>query len=700
MADNVDVTEGAGKTVASDDIQVDGTHAQGQVQFVKLVDGTLNGTASVAVDVGAKANALRVAPANDITDATYIGNVKVTSGAITETNSASLAVVGGGTEATALRVTLANDSTGVITIDGTVTADLSATDNAVLDTIDAALDAINAKLVTGTVIGDVNLGATDNAVLDTIDAALDAINAKLVTGTVIGDVNLGATDNAVLDVIAGDTTSIDGKITACNTGGVVLSSGTVTTVSTVSAITSLDKSVYVDDADWTDNTSSHTLVGGVYQSTDHTVTDGDVSPFQVDVNGCIVLGTGAKAIGKLAANTGIDIGDVDVLSIAAGDNNIGNVDIVTVPAPLDVVGGGAEATALRVTLANDSTGVITVDGTITADLSATDNAVLDAIDTVLDLINAKLVTGTDIGDVTINNANGAAAVHIQDGGNTITVDGSLTTVSTVTSLSQMSGAAITMDEGVHDAGCQRVTLATDDDGVAHLATIAGDTTNIETAVQLIDDAIYVDDADWIDNTSKHMLIGGIYQSTQHTVTDGDVSPIQVDENGNIIVVGEVDIVSQGSDATHASAAPADGAQIMGAGYSTALPTDVGADADAARICTDRHGRVLAGIMPQNFQATFTSADAQAAVPVKVKTASRKMYILSLVVSVDTAMSVQFQDDTGPTILIEGMYFAANGGAHLTWPPEAPLVVDTNEDFDVITSAAGNISVTITGYLAV
>ena len=38
-------------------------------------------------------------------------------------------------------------------------------------------------------------------------------------------------------------------------------------------------------------------------------------------------------------------------------------------------------------------------------------------------INAKLVSGTDIGDVTINNASGAAAVNIQDGGNAITVDG-------------------------------------------------------------------------------------------------------------------------------------------------------------------------------------------------------------------------------------------------------------------------------------
>jgi len=65
-------------------------------------------------------------------------------------------------------------------------------------------------------------------------------------------------------------------------------------------------------------------------------------------------------------------------------------------------------------------------------------------------------------------------------------------------------------------------------------TIQGDTTSIQTAVELIDDAIYVDDADWTDNTSKHMLVGGIYQSAPHTVTDGDVSPFQLTANGYLI----------------------------------------------------------------------------------------------------------------------------------------------------------------------
>ena len=43
-------------------------------------------------------------------------------------------------------------------------------------------------------------------------------------------------------------------------------------------------------------------------------------------------------------------------------------------------------------------------------------------ETTLSALNAKLVSGTDIGDVTINNAGLGSAVNIQDGGNSITTD--------------------------------------------------------------------------------------------------------------------------------------------------------------------------------------------------------------------------------------------------------------------------------------
>lgn len=95
-----------------------------------------------------------------------------------------------------------------------------------------------------------------------------------------------------------------------------------------------------------------------------------MTPLAVDATGqgdvpvtlageAVVLGAGSAAIGKLAANSGVDIGDVDVTSV---------------PAPLSTTGGGTEATALRVTVASDSTGVLSVDdggGALTVDNGGT-----------------------------------------------------------------------------------------------------------------------------------------------------------------------------------------------------------------------------------------------------------------------------------------------------------------------------------------
>jgi len=117
-----------------------------------------------------------------------------------------------------------------------------------------------------------------------------------------------------------------------------------------------------------------------------------------------------------------------------------------------------------------------------------------ATQTTLAAINSKLVTGTDIGDVTINNAAGAAAVNIQDGGNSITIDGSVTTSGTVTeansaaaltalqlidnavsgagyNITQMNGVNLLMGAGNTGTGSQRVTIASDQAAVASKAAI-------------------------------------------------------------------------------------------------------------------------------------------------------------------------------------------------------------------------------------
>lgn len=77
--------------------------------------------------------------------------------------------------------------------------------------------------------------------------------------------------------------------------------------------------------------------------------------------------------------------------------------------------------------------------------------------------------GVDIGDVTVNNASGASAVNIQDGGNSITVDGTffqatqpVSIAATVSeNLAQVNGNTVNTGTGAAGTGTQRVVTATD-----------------------------------------------------------------------------------------------------------------------------------------------------------------------------------------------------------------------------------------------
>ena len=126
-----------------------------------------------------------------------------------------------------------------------------------------------------------------------------------------------------LATIAGDTTSIDGKITACNTGAVVISSGTVAAtqsgtwnVTNVSGTVSLPTGAATSAKQLADghNVTIDNAGGGSavnIQDGGNAITVDNGGTFAVQST----LQTGSAAIGKLAANSGVDIGDVDVTSL-------------------------------------------------------------------------------------------------------------------------------------------------------------------------------------------------------------------------------------------------------------------------------------------------------------------------------------------------------------------------------------------------
>ena len=150
-------------------------------------------------------------------------------------------------------------------------------------------------------------------------------------------------------------------------------------------------------------------------------------------------------------------------NLAAGTNNIGDIDVLTVPAPLSTTGGGTEATAQRVTIANDSTGVLSVDdngGSLTVEATSlplptgaatlaeqqTQTTALQLIDDTVatdgsatptkgllmagqDGTNAQTIKTDSNGELQVDVLT-MPTTTIQDGGGSITVDGSVTVSAT------------------------------------------------------------------------------------------------------------------------------------------------------------------------------------------------------------------------------------------------------------------------------
>lgn len=146
------------------------------------------------------------------------------------------------------------------------------------------------------------------------------------------------------------------------------------------------------------------------------------------------------------------------------------------------------ANSSPVTIASDQSAVVVdlwanndVTVTWTVDLWATDNAVLDAIAASVAAIDAGQLA--DSHNVTIDNAAWASAVNIQDWGNTITVDGTVTA-----NLSATDNAVL-------------------DNIDADLTTIIGHVDGLETSNSAIQTAVQIMD-DWDNGASDGASVSG------------------------------------------------------------------------------------------------------------------------------------------------------------------------------------------------
>lgn len=107
--------------------------------------------------------------------------------------------------------------------------------------------------------------------------------------------------------------------------------------------------------------------------------------------------------------------------------------------------------------------------------------------------------------------------------------------------------------------------------------------------------------------------------------------------------------------------------------------------------------VLAG--PDEWQANDNQSTAQTDTVLKAAGgASTNLYMTDFIFSTDTAMEITLVSNTASsTDLIGPYYFPANSGDHMRFL--TPLKVPTNVNLGYTSSAAGNHTVTVLGFLA-
>lgn len=306
-------------------------------------------------------------------------------------------------------------------VSGTVTANLSATDNAVLDSIQTATEAAQAALE-GTL--SVAAHAVTNAGTFAVQVDGDALTSlQLIDNIVRLEDSAHSTGDAGVMMLAvrqdsqsnfgadGDYVplSIDdsGRLRVVSSGGA--SGGTSET----------------DDAAFTAGSGSGTPAMGFFSS--DTVDSGDVGVLAMDASRRLLVSVEADNAG-LATETTVDAIKTAVEgTLTVGSHAVTNAgtfavqvdgtaltrltDIETNTNFGAVTGGGTETGALRVTIANNSTGVLSIDdngGSITVDASSlplptgaataanqsTANAALSAIQTAVQTLD-NIVSGSE-----------------------------------------------------------------------------------------------------------------------------------------------------------------------------------------------------------------------------------------------------------------------------------------------------------------
>lgn len=227
---------------------------------------------------------------------------------------------------------------------------------------------------------------------------------------------------------------------------------------------------------------------------------------------------------------------VDVVAaLPAGTNNIGDVDVLTVPAPLSTSGNGTAASALRVTVASDSTGTIAATqsgtwnvGTLT---SITNTVTVGAA--VGSPVFVRLSDGTNpINTVRVDNAgtfavqvDGAALTSLQLLDDVVATDGS----AALTKLYQVGGTDGTNAQILSTNASGHLNIADGNNSI----TVDGTVAATQSGTWILGANSGVDIGDVTINNASIAVTGTFWQATQPVSIAAAVAV--TDNNGSLTV---------------------------------------------------------------------------------------------------------------------------------------------------------------------
>lgn len=387
MADNVPITPGLGKIIATDEV-IDGTLGTVQVQFVKIMDGTLDGTSKAAVGT----NGLK-------TDGSGVTQPISAASLPLPTNASTSIIQTDGTQKTQIVDESGNAISSTsnaldINIKSGVTLEVDL-DNANDDVLIYGFDgSANQKIKTDI---DGSISINDNAGSITIDAS----SLPLPTGAATS--SLQTTGNSSLS-------SIDTKLTTTN-----------------SSLSSIDAGI-------------PTALGQTTMAASMPVTlASNQSALDIAITGTVPLPTGA-ATAALQTQPGVDIGDVTInnaagasaVNIQDGGNSLtvdgtiaatqsGTWDINNISGTISLPTGAATETTLGTRLADatfttriNTLGQKTMANSMPVVIASDQSSVPVTISTLSTSAVTRVASSTSSQQLLASNANRKLAVFYND----------------------------------------------------------------------------------------------------------------------------------------------------------------------------------------------------------------------------------------------------------------------------------------------